>query len=132
MYSGVDLLAEFRYKPTRLAVPQDYVRWEREVRSRTGFLVPYQCVEVDAMARKARMGRYVPVPKHFAYLEVPRGCLAELPPILTYRSSKLLDFSSGFWTMFHTEWALNCAVSCCGGCPKLFSAGLSSSPCTAG
>ena len=68
-------------------------------------------MEVDSYSRSSRAGRFVPIPACWDRIEVPRGCLVELPPVLTYFGSKLLrDPHSGFWTVFYTEWAVKTAV----------------------
>lgn len=37
----------------------DYHKWERNARSRTGSLVPHQCIEIDRVLHDARVGRCV-------------------------------------------------------------------------
>lgn len=39
-----------------------------------------------------------------------RGCHSELPPVVTYKASALTDPQSGYWTVFHSEWAARVAV----------------------
>ena len=57
---------------------------KRSPRSRTGFLAPYQSVEIDSLIRRELSGRFVQINRRWACIEVPRGCNAELPPVLTY------------------------------------------------
>lgn len=47
-------------------------------------------VEVQAVRRDARLGRYCPIPPHFAEYETSRGLCVDLPPVLTYEMQRLL------------------------------------------
>ena len=78
------------------------LRWERRTRSRTGFFVPLQCIEFDSIRPLARARRYVAVPPEFSRFEVPRGFLADLPPVLTYFMTEFTrdPTNTGFWVVF--------------------------------
>ena len=111
------LRADFRYV-RRYEVASDFwerVKWERRTRSRSGYLVPYHCIEIDMVRRNARRSRYVAVPSAFSRgeVEVPRGFLADLPPVLSYKSSELIMNSSetGLWVVFYSEWTAKVAAS---------------------
>lgn len=81
------------------------IKWERLARSRTGFLVPYQMIEIDRVLHAARHERYLGVPEWFAEMECCRGMPVMLPPIVTYLGTKLMnDADSGYWVVFVTSW----------------------------
>ena len=102
------LRADFRYVTRRRGTEAfvDCIRDERRNRSRTGYFVPYHMVEFEFLTPPARNGRYVPLPENWAEYEVPQGWFCpELPAVLTYASSYLLDHhGSGVWTIVYTEW----------------------------
>ena len=106
------LRADFR--TTRKSHSYEFVemiKWERKTRTRTGFLVPYQMVEIDRITHRARIGRYVKIPDWFGEVEVCRGMQVDLPPVLTYRGIELIDDpESGLWTVFYSEWLVKIAV----------------------
>ena len=107
------LRAEFRYV-TRNQTARwywDMIEWERKARSRVGYLVPYQCTEVDGLRPTHREGRYVPLHRHFENVEVPRGCLVDLPPVLTYKGVEMMNNPrSGPWAVFYSEYAARAAA----------------------
>ena len=85
MFQRPLLRADFR--TVRKSLNREFcqmIKWERSARSRTGYFVPYQCVEVDRIAAGARRERYVRVPEWFDGWEVCRGMQVDLPPVLTY------------------------------------------------
>ncbi|PXF41657.1 hypothetical protein BWQ96_08668 [Gracilariopsis chorda] len=68
-------------------------------------------VEVDRVRASARLGRYVPIPDHWAAIEAPRGCPAEIPPVITYLGSHLVnDPYCGLWVVACTEFIAKMAV----------------------
>ena len=107
------LRAEFRYL-RRLTSPGTYwdmVRWERLTRSRSGFLVPYQCIEFERIRPSHRTGRYVPLCERWREVESCRGCNVELPPAITYVASCLMNNPiSGLWVVVLTEWTVRFAA----------------------
>ena len=107
------LRAEFRYV-TRYGTARAYwrmIEWERRMRSRTGFFIPYQCLEAERLTPTAKIGRYVRIPDHFADVEVPRGCYVDLPPVLTYKGVEMMqDPSSGLWVVFYAEYTARVAA----------------------
>ena len=106
------LRAEFRFMRRHDSDFWRQLKWERRFRSRSGFLVPYQMVEVEMIREESREGRYVRIPSHFREWEVPKGFGADLPPVLTYAGSRLIDSpSSGVWAVFYTEWVAKVACA---------------------
>ena len=84
---------------------RNQVRFERYHRSRTGYFVPLQALEVQHMRREAYRGRFVALPGRWYEWEVPRGLHAELPPVMTYAWSKMLDKPrADAWAVFYSEW----------------------------
>ena len=74
------LRAEFRFTRRRDdAEFAEMIRWERRIRSRIGFLVPYQMVEVQSLTTAAKRSRYVALPEHWGEFETPRGFMCDLP-----------------------------------------------------
>ncbi|CAN8068179.1 unnamed protein product [Agarophyton chilense] len=105
------LRAEFRFLRKREIPYWDYLRWERRTRSRLGYLVPYQMIEIDRVRRNARFGRYIGNTEHLAAIESPRGCPVELPQALSYIGSALVnDPFSRYWTVVYTEFIAKMAV----------------------
>ena len=106
------LRAEFRF--TRLRdneVFWDLLRWERRIRSRMGYLVPYQMSEILGLRDDAKTTRYVRIPNHYHAFETPRGFFVDLPPVLTYAGREMInDPSSGVWAIFYTEWVAKVAA----------------------
>ena len=66
---------------------QNTVRFERRVRSDTGYFVAYQMIEVREISRQHYMNRYQRTPSWWSQFEVCQGFWAELGPILTYYGS---------------------------------------------
>ena len=88
------------------------LRFERYQRGRSGYFVPYQALEVQHLKRDALRARYVALPAGWPRWEVPRGLHVELPSVLTYAWSKLINQpSSGIWSVFYTEWCTNVAIA---------------------
>lgn len=106
------LRAEFRYlrKSSRYQFFQA-IRFERRCRSRYGYLVPYQNVEIERIHPRSLRGRYLALPGMWSNLEVPRGCYVELPPCVSYVGSHLInDPNSGYWNVFCAEWCARVAA----------------------
>lgn len=81
------------------------MKWKRFERSRTGFLVPYQCLEVILVRLIVRGTRYVPIPEFWGLFECPCGMIIEIPWAVTYIRSLLVDDPmSGLWAVVLTEW----------------------------
>ena len=109
------LRADFRYV-RRMETAVEYwerIKWERGARSRTGYLVPMHCIEIDMIRRNSRVTRYVALPTAFSngQVEMPRGFLADLPPVLTYLSSVLIINygDTGLWVVLYSEWVAKVA-----------------------
>ena len=103
---------EFRFLRKRpLRSFSEFARQERKLRSRYGYLIPYQHVEFPLLTHLARERRFVAVNRLWRTLEVPRGCYAELPSVLTLVQGDLWGGDqSGWWTVFVTEWAARVAA----------------------
>ena len=107
---------EFRYLRKReLRSFNEFARLERRNRSRFGYLLPYQHTEFALLTDRARESRFVPIDRYWRQLEVPRGCYAELPSVLTLLQGDLWYSSwngttSGWWVLFYTEWAARVAA----------------------
>lgn len=68
-------------------------------------------VEVDLLNPRAGGACFVPIPAPWLVVEVPHGCLAEFPAVLTYSRSYLLaDAQNGAWVAFYTEWTARVAA----------------------
>ena len=90
----------------------DLIRWEPRARSRLGILVPYQMVEAERIHRNHYPSRYVVHTKVWESLEMPRGCLVELPPAITYLGSRFIVYPHiGVWVVVITEWVARVAAS---------------------
>ena len=115
-FSRPYLVADFRYlrrfsADDTSANYRRLIRWERFQRARTGYLIPYQMIEADAIVDACKAERYVRMPGMWQDWEVPKGLWVELPPVLTYAWSRLLNNpASGVWPVFYAEW---CAIVAC-------------------
>lgn len=101
------LRLDFRFiKRCCLPFYKTTVRYERRIRSATGHLIPYQMIEAAEVAAAQYRSRYVPIPTHFARVEVCQGMWVEMGPVMTYLGLSLLDPYHGLWCVFYTEWAI--------------------------
>lgn len=121
-YEGVSQDALFRQRPIipygfRHLKRKDHsfyrytVRYERRMRSDTGYFIAYQLVEASAIAEIAYANRYVRVPNWWHDYEVPQGYWAELGSVYTYYGTQLFDSESGMWTVFLSEWCVRVAAT---------------------
>ena len=98
------LRSDFRFASREGNSNWQMVAWERRMRYRTGRLIPYYCIESEGMTSFAREKLCATTP-FWERLETSRNCTAELPPIVTYMSSYLIDDpNSGWWTVLYTEF----------------------------
>ena len=68
-------------------------------------------VEAERIHRNHYPSRYVVFTKVWESLEMPRGCLVELPPAITYLGSLLIaDPRSGVWVVVIMEWVARVAA----------------------
>ena len=68
-------------------------------------------VEAERIHRTHYASRYVVATRVWESLEVPRGCLVELPPSITYLGSRLIaDPRRGVWVVVITEWVVRVAA----------------------
>lgn len=75
------------------------------MRSRPGYLVSYQYLEVDRVNHRNRSMRYVSIPKVWELAECPSGIQVDLPQVVTYLGSRLIgDPLPGVWLVVLTEW----------------------------
>ena len=89
----------------------DFLRWERWIRGKFKFLVPYQCVEFPRFRRHEWQTRYIRLPRDWSRWEVPEELQVELPCVLTYFWQRLLSQDSPVWVMFYTEWVARVAAA---------------------
>ena len=109
---GVQLPQQFRYV-RRVGRYWGHVRWEREARSRTGFLVSYHNVEIDAIRINKRARLYVPVPSQWRLIEAPEGLRVEMAPCVAYRGCEIINNprECGLWRVLYTEYIVKVAVA---------------------
>jgi hypothetical protein len=85
---------------------------EHRLACRTAFLVPYHQVEFHVQNAEARVALYVPCPLWWDEAWVSRHMFVPLPPLVTYRGSRLLmsevDSPSWrfWWLVFESEWTV--------------------------
>ena len=100
-----------RLKRGNIPFFQHTVRFERKMRSDTGYFLAYQMVEAGEIARSHYINRYQQLPSWWGQFEVCQGFWAELGPILTYFGSHLNDPRHGLWVVFLTEWCVKVAAT---------------------
>lgn len=104
LFTKPQLRCEFRYLRKNTPYWRQYVRFERRARSALGCLVPYQDLQAFSFRAAARADRWPQVSSMWSRVEVPQGCLVELPPVITYLGSELIaDPNSGIWVVAFTE-----------------------------
>ncbi len=85
------------------------VRNERRLRSLTGRIIPFHVLHHHCFRHRYLEEFFVGLNTGWKRLEVPRGCVAELPAVFSYKTSELLDPQSGWWVVAFTEWAAKVA-----------------------
>lgn len=104
MFTKPQLRCEFRYLRKNAPYWRSFVRSERRARSVMGNLVPYQDITAFQFRADARADRWPVVNTLWSRVEVPQGCLVELPPVVSYLGSELVaDPESGVWVVVLTE-----------------------------
>jgi len=76
---------------------------------RTGHLVGWHEAEYSSCATATRLRFYLPTPAWWSGVEVPYGCMAELPWVHAYAAD---DLHAGWrtpWAILRSEWALEAA-----------------------
>ena len=102
---------EFRYLPHEGSAFDVAIKWERRFRRRTGYLVPYRCVQAAKLTSQARSSRYVAQTPHWEMIEVSNYAHVELPPFITYVGSRLKqDVTSGWWIVTYSEYVARMGV----------------------
>jgi len=76
----------------------------------TGHLVGWHQAEYSSCATATRSRFYLPTPAWWSGVEVPYGCMAELPWVHTYAADDLHAGRRTPWAIFRSEWALEAAV----------------------
>jgi len=76
----------------------------------TGHLVGWHQAEYSSCASSSRSRFYLPTPAWWSGVEVPYGCMAELPWVHTYATDDLYAGRRASWAIFRSEWALGAAV----------------------
>ena len=102
---------EFRYLSREGTAFDVAVKWKRRFRRRTGYLVPYQCVEPEKLTSQTRASRYVAQTPHWEMIEVSNYAHVGLPPCITYVGSRLKqDVTSGWWVVAYSKYVAGMAV----------------------
>ena len=104
-YCLLGLRHEFHYLSREGSAFDVAIKGERRFRRRTGYLVPYRCVEADKLISQAKYSRYVAQTPHWEMIEVSNYAHVELPPCITYVGSRLKqDVTSGWWVVAYSEY----------------------------
>ena len=69
----------------------NWVKWERRMQRNDGLLVFYRCREYQNFRSQWRMGRWPVIPPGLGDVEVLPHCYADLPPVLAYCGSRLIE-----------------------------------------
>jgi len=75
-----------------------------------GHLVAWHQGAYSSCPAAIRARYYQPTPLRWPSVEVPHGCMAELPWVHTYALDDLREGRSSTWAIFRTEWALHAAT----------------------
>jgi len=76
----------------------------------TGHLVGWRQAEYSSRATATRSRFYLPTPAWWSGVEVPYGCMAELPWVHTYTADDIHAERRTPWAIFRSEWAIEAAV----------------------
>jgi len=76
----------------------------------TGHLVAWHQAEYSSCATATRSRLYLPTPAWSSGVEVPYGCVVELPWVHAYAADDLYAGRPTPWAIFRSEWALAAAV----------------------
>ena len=111
--AGYQTTARFGPRGSEDDLFRRWYKFERHQRAVTGYLVPYQAVESQFISHRALRGRYVAVPTSWQLWEVPKGLHVELPAVLTYAWTAMVDSPrDGAWCIFYTEWIAQVGSAC--------------------
>jgi len=75
----------------------------------TGYLVAWHQAEYSSCATATRSRFYLPTPAWWSEVEVPYGCMVELPWVPAYATDDLYAGRRTLWAIFRSEWALAAA-----------------------
>ena len=89
---------------------REEVRQGRRLRSSHGWLLPWHIQHQGASKHAHSNTVLLCVPEGWAQVKVARNCNVELPPVLTYKTSRLLDRRSGWLVVAYTKHAAKTAV----------------------
>jgi len=76
----------------------------------TGHFVGWHQAEYSSCATATRSRFYLPTPAWWSGVEVPYGCMAQLPRVHAYAADDLRAGRRTPWAIFCSEWALEAAV----------------------
>ena len=100
----------FRFLKKGLSLYWKDVRGERRLRSAYGWFLPWHINHHGNFKRVRCNQVFLTVHPEWQSIEVPRNCPVELPPVMSYKTSQLLDHRSGWWTVAATEHAAKTAA----------------------
>lgn len=103
-FTHPNLLAEFWYLDKRTQYWTDFVRLERQMRSKFRLAVTYQCLATFDVRADFRNWYFAMLTSFWRRIEVLRGCYAEDPPVVSHNMGELVDKNSEWWVVGDTEW----------------------------
>jgi len=77
----------------------------------TGHLFGGHLSQYSSRARATRSRLYFPTPAWWSGVEVPYGCMSELPWVHAYAAEDLHAGRRTPWAVFRSEWALRAAIA---------------------
>ena len=89
---------------------KDEVRPERRFRCAYGWFLPWHITHHSCFRRARCNEEFMPIHPEWSSIEVPKNCPVELPPVLSYMTSQLLNPQSGWWVVAATEFAAKTAA----------------------
>ena len=104
------LHVNFRFLKKGLSPYWKDVRGERRLHSAYGWFLPWHINHHGNFKRVRCNQVFLTVHPEWQSIEVPRNCPVELPPVMSYKTSQLLDHRSGWWTVAATEHAAKTAA----------------------
>jgi len=109
-YTKPQLVVDFRFKRKNTKYWTNWVRNERRALEATGLLVPYQSQTQHCVKSTVKAVAYPRATVGVSRIEPPLGCNTEMPSVVSYKGSALIDPRSGYWMVFYTEKAAKTAA----------------------
>ena len=104
------LQLDFRYRTKRCDFLLEQVAEERSLTTWYKLLIPYWAPQAVSMNRAARRNAFVNPTAFWDSIQLPAGCLVELPTVVSHTLSRIRNRNSGWWVVVYTEYTARAAA----------------------